>query len=239
MRLINTHTICKTITFKMEFIKSKGGQFFLICFGLIMLAFITHRTAIYYAQKAAQEILSSLSRADSLQLDILKTTTDTNPQLKILKNQYFVCQQIKQQHNYLTKSYYINFYSFSICAIVFTTLLTISAFLIGNEGWRNSSPLLKAFFLSTAALASVYYFLPNVLSSKDNFQKNVEKVKIYQKIQLDILAFYSVYNPLDKVKIDSAIISNYRQISNSYDLITIIDNSKVNTDPQLLIKSIK
>jgi hypothetical protein len=223
----------------MELLKNERIQSFLLVLGLLILAYTVQKRSSGFMLNASNQVLKPLSRADSLQYANFRITiNDSSPQLKTLNSQYETAQEIKSFYKVLAISYYVNFYAFSICSILFTTLLTVAIFLVVNKGWQSSPLTLKTFLLTTVVLSSIYYFLPNVLSNKENLQKNSEKVIAFQKIQSDILSFSSVYNPEEKVNLDSILINNYNQIILNFDFITIIDNSKLNSNPQDILERI-
>lgn len=224
----------------MDILKKESFQSFSLVFALLLLAVCIQYNSFGFMKNASKEILTPLEEADSLQENALKfSIQDSTLKLKILCHQYHVSNYIKKYYKNLAVSYYINYYAFSICAILFTTLLTLAVFLVASKGWLNSSQLLKTFLLTTLMISSIYYFLPNVLNNKENFQKNSDKVKVFQKIQTDILIFLNTFNKNDKLKMDSTLTSNYNQIISNYEFITTIDNSKINSNPQDLIKTIK
>ncbi|MBK7389087.1 MAG: hypothetical protein IPN13_07890 [Bacteroidetes bacterium] len=224
----------------MEIFKKESFQSFLLALGLLLLAITAQRCSLSFMLTSSNKVLKPLIVADSLQNANLKSLlADSIPKLKTLNIQYQTAQEIKTYYKDLAVSYYVNYYAFSICSILFTTLLTIAIFLVVNKGWQTSQLILKTFLLTTVVLSSIYYFLPNVLNNKENLQKNSDKVKAFQKIQSDILIFSNKYNQADKEKLDSALTSNYEQIILNFDFITTIDNSKLNSNPQDLLKSIK
>lgn len=224
----------------MEFIKKEKVQALVLVISLIIMAAILQLISIKFMGTASLNVLKPVAAADSIQMVILNSNiSDTSLKGRTLKNQFLICQKIKDYNKGIAISYYVNYYAFSLCSILFITLLTIAVFLVANKGWQNTSILLKTFLLTTIVLASIYYFLPNVLNNKENFQKNTDKVKAFQKIQFDILAFAGTINQVSQAKIDSTLNSNYNQITTNFDFISTIDASKLNSNPQDLLKTIK
>ena len=149
-----------------EFLQKENTLAAIVCIGLIILAIGTQKTSSHFMQLESDRVLSPLNSVDLIQNQIIDSTLK-EPTLKIttLKKQYLICGEIKSYYKALGVSYYINYYAFSICSIVFITLLTIAGFLIVTNGWQNSALVLKSFLLTTIVLSSIYYFLPNVLNN--------------------------------------------------------------------------
>ncbi|HTF81845.1 MAG TPA: hypothetical protein VL947_08975 [Cytophagales bacterium] len=208
---------------------------------LLFMAVIAFHTSQKYIRDNSAEIFAPLRKADSIQVSIFNNTlVDTTRQMKILKSQYEVCERLKVYHTNLAVIYYRNYYAFSICSILFTTLLTIAVFLVANSGWQNASLLLRTFLLMTILMASIFYFLPTVLNNKNNLQSNVDKIKTYYKVQSNILNFSNLYiSSKKKLKADSAISSHNIIITNNFDVSITIDDSKISTNPADMLQGIK
>jgi hypothetical protein len=223
-----------------EFFQKERTLALIVAIALLVLAIGTQKWAFRYMKIASVEALSPLNSADSIQnLIVNGSLIDTSSKIVTLKRQYLISGKIKSYYQGLGVTYYMNYYAFSICSIVFMTLLSIAVFLIANKGWQNSSILLKSFMLTTIVLSSVYYFLPNVLNNNENLKNNMEKVKVFEKIQFDILSFANKVSQMDNSKIDSSIASNYDRISTNLDFLTTIDNSQLNSELTNLLKSYK
>lgn len=217
----------------MELLKNEKSQCFILVLVLLLLGILAQLGSHSFMYHKTNEILKPLSSADSLQYVNFKLTiNDSLPKLKTLKSQYETAQEIKSYFMNVALTYYLNYYAFSICSIIFTTLLSIAVFLVANKGWQTSPLILKTFLMTTVVLSSIYYFLPTVLSNKDNIQKNLNKVIVYQKIQSDILSFSSTYNPTDDCKTDTILKSNYDKIVSNFDFIITIDDSKLSSNLQ-------
>jgi hypothetical protein len=124
-------------------------------------------------------------------------------------------------------------------SVLLVMLLSIAIFLVASKGWQGSSFLIKTYLLTTVLISSVYYFLPAVLNSKENIQKNTEKFKMFQKIQSDILAYSTIYQRGENVKVDCVLTSNYNLITANFDIFTTIDEAKINSNMQDVLKNIK
>jgi len=230
----------KYINLLLEFIQRKTTLALIVAVALIITAISTQKWAYRYMNKASNEALIPLNAADSIQNLILNNTLkDSTLKIVTLKKQYLICDKIKSYYRGLGVSYYTNYYAFSICSIIFITLLTIAVFLIANKGWQGSSPVLKSFLLVSIVLSSIYYFLPTVLNNNENLKNNMEKVIVFEKIQTDILSFSNKVSQVDNSKIDSSITSYYERISTNFDFLTTIDNSKLDSEITNLLKSYK
>jgi hypothetical protein len=226
----------------MEYIQreSKGLLASLLAISLVVLAIGTQKFSHRFMEDASVKVLRPLRAADSIKSSIIEITLrDSSLKITTLKKQYLVCDSIKRYYLNLGVAYYSNYYSFSICSIVFITLLTIAVFLVANKGWQNSSIILKAFLLSNIVLSSFYYFLPNVLGNKENLKNNMEKVRIFEKIQFDMLSLSYNIMQQDNKRVDSSIASYYDRISINLDFLTNIDDSKLNSEFSTLLKDYK
>ena len=217
----------------------------LVCFGLIILAAGIQMSSSNYMKYASNKMLAPLNLVDSIQNQIIENTLKETPlnvrtlKVRTLKKQYLISSEIKGYYMKIGIAYYKNYYAFSICSIIFTTFLTIAVFLIANKGWQNSNLILKSFLLTTIVISSIYYFLPNVLNNKENLKNNLEKVRVFGKIQYDILTLSNKIKQIDSVQIDSAITSNYERISKDLDFMSTIDNSKLQSEYTNLMEQYK
>jgi hypothetical protein len=223
-----------------EFINKKNTLAALLCFGLITLAVITQMSSTSFMKTASINMLAPLNTVDSIQCQIIKNSLiDSSLKTSTLKQQFFISREIKNYYKNVSVAYYNNYYAFSICSILFTTLLTIGGFLIANRGWQNSSVVLKTFLLTTIVLSSVYYFLPKVLNNEENLKNNIEKVAEFEKIQSDILTIANSIKGMETTQIDSSITSNYNRISTHLDFLTTIDDSELQNEFGELLKQFK
>lgn len=228
----------ETFTTIKNFLKKENVQAILICLVLGALAFTVQTKSVCFMKEASVKVLKPLDSADSIQNQIInRSLTGSSVKILTLKNQYLMSDQVKKYYRQLGTTYYVNYYSFSICAIVFVTLLTVAVFLMVNKGWQNSSLLLKTFLLANIILGSVYYFLPNVLSNKDNINANMLKIKEFQKIQSDIMNISVRVDKLNEKKIDSAIQNHFNRITANIDFPTAIDNSKIDSKLSKLLET--
>ncbi|PRB02247.1 hypothetical protein CQ046_13485 [Chryseobacterium sp. MYb7] len=220
----------ETFTIIKDFLKKENVQAVLICLILGALAFTVQTQSGRFMEDSSVKVLEPLDKADSIQNQVINASlSGSSVKISTLKKQYLMSEQVKRYYRQLGTTYYVNYYSFSICAIVFATLLTVAVFLMVNKGWQNSGLLLKTFLLANIVLSSVYYFLPNVLSNKDNINSNMLKIKEFQKIQSDIMKIAVNAGKLDEKKMDSAIQNHFERIGANIDFPTTIDNSKIDS----------
>jgi hypothetical protein len=194
----------------------------------ILSAVILHALLFRFIKRSSQNSLASMLKADALQEEILHKAKDTE-KLEILKYQFSVASEIKTYYRDLAVSYYQNYFVFTICSVVYTIITGVLVFVITATGWEHASYERKFLFLFTISLASFYYFLPNVLNNKVNLQKNMGGVKIFQGIQMDLLAY--VDNPKPEPDTDAFIANVYKSMQNNYDYNITLDTSLLNKDP--------
>ena len=222
------------------FLKKESTLAAILAIAMVIVAVGTQKWAYRYMNKESITALSPLNLADSIQNSIINSTLkDTAAKIVTLKRQYLISDKIKTYYKGLGVTYYTNYYAFTICSILSITLLTIAVFLIANKGWQNSSILLKSFLLTSIVISSVYYFLPNVLGNNANLKNNMDKVKVFEKIQADILSFSNNIAQTDNAKIDSSITSYYDRIATNLDFLTTIDDTKLSSEITGLLKDYK
>jgi len=223
-----------------DFLENETALAVIVAVTLLVLAIGTQKWAFRFMKNASEEMLAPLNSADSIQSLIMNASlNDASAKVSTIGKQYLICDKIKSYYTGLGVSYYINYYAFSICSIIFITLLSIAVFLIANKGWQNSPVVLKSFLLTAIVLSSVYYFLPNVLKNEENLKNNMEKVKVFEKIQCDILSYLNKISREDAARVDSSITAYYDRISGNLDFLTAIDDSKLNSEITDLLKSYK
>lgn len=221
----------KTLILK-EFLQKEKVQAILICISLLFLAVIIQTVSHKTMKGLAAETFKPLNSADSIQKEIIHESLRGNiaPNARILMKQYLISENVKNYYKVLGTSYYVNYYSFSICSIVFTTLLTIAVFLMTNKGWQNSNIILKTFLLSNIVLSSIYYFLPNVINNKVNLNSNILKIKSFQILQSNITQTSLKLDSINDKKVDTLISSYFDTISSNIDFPATIDDSKIHEE---------
>jgi hypothetical protein len=212
-------------------IKKESVIAFFVCFSLLALALIVQISSSNLMQSESVGILAPLDSVDALKTEVLMDLLpDSNSRAEILKKQYSVSNQVKVFYKGVSIYYYKSYYAFSICSIIFTTLLTLSVFLMAHKGWSSSGIILKTFLLTNIVLSSIYYFLPNVLKNEENLTSNIEKAAKMEQIQSDMLVVATRFNSLENEEIDSAIASFHKSISENIEFKISIDNSRIQND---------
>jgi len=89
-----------------------------------------------------------------------------------------------------------------------------------------------------AFFSSLCYLLPNVLNLKGNVQSNIERVKNFESIQLDIISLTDCYERTNKIGRDSIEHVVNDRIKSAYGFSIEIDPSKVNLKPLELMQSV-
>jgi hypothetical protein len=204
----------------------------------LIFAILIHVLPFRFIRKASKNILIPIDQADLLQENVLKNSV-TNEKGKILVQQYEISKQLKSYYRNLAVSYYQNYYVFTTCSIVYTIFLAIVVFLVAGDGWQHSNLSIKVIVLMTILFAAYYYFLPNVLNNKLNLQKNMDGVKTFEKIQLDILSFLNRIDKVDEEEISTFITNVYTSIKNNYDYNINFDTSLLDKNPLDNFKGLK
>lgn len=216
------------------------GNGILILSAFLLLAVILQGTSHWIISKYAREAIYPLCKADTIQNNTVNILFEPNKntKLQVLKGQYYISEQLKRCYRDVAVEYYVNYYSFTVCFTVFTTILSLTLVWLGNQGWQTSKPKFRIFFLVCALFASFYYFTPKVLENESNLKSNLEQMKDFQGIQLDILSFTSSYNPIDSIKYNKMILLTDSLIKKNYDFIINIDPSQVGNNPPDIIKKV-
>lgn len=208
---------------------------------LLITAMILHVMASRFMEGTLEKKMINVHAAD----DIYRATAtqligETGPNFRCLRSQFEVSQKLKMYYLDIAKIYYKNFYAFTVCSIVFGTVLAIAAFLLINKGWQNATALEKSFFLVSVFISSSYFLLSNVFNNGQNYSLNLTKVKAFHQIQMNILSFTTkpYVNMADSVTAE--LDRNFKDIAYHFDLQTIqIDTEKLGGSPQEILKSVQ
>jgi hypothetical protein len=207
--------------------------------GLIAVAGILQYGSVSYMRTATEEKFHNLRSADTVLVQTSKLTIpDSSSNLKCLQNQFDVCGKIKNYYYDVGSTYYRNYYAFSICSILFATVLAIATFLLISSGWQNATSLIKTFFLTTIFISSFYFFLPTVLNNKENYALNLKKGKTFNQIQLNILSFSTKQYSGRQDSLSKFLGRTFDDIAANFDLETVeIHYEKLGDNPQNFLKS--
>ncbi|MCO5949524.1 hypothetical protein [Mucilaginibacter flavidus] len=205
----------------------------------IAFAAIIHMLSFKFIRKAAPNILLPINEADEIQETLLNDGVVANEKIGIIIKQYKIAHKLKTYYRSLAVSYYQNYYVFTICSIVYTGLLAVALFVLAISGWKDSSENIKTVVLLTTLFASYYYFLPNVLNNRLNLQKNMDGVKIYQRIQFDILSFLNMAATTSAEETDKFITNIYNSFKDNYDYNITFDTTLLDKNPLDNFKGIK
>ena len=211
-----------------------------IALGLVILAWITQQWSYGFIKTETHKVLSPLYSADSVKnLILTQHLKDTTLKIATLKNQFIICDRVETYFGNLGLFYFNNYYAFSICFIVFITLFIVALFLVITRGWQHLPLVLKSLFLTTLVLSSISYFLPEMLINKNYQRTNMEKVKVFEKIQFDILSLANNINQLNSAAVDSSISSYYSRISENIEFLTTIKDEKLDNELKDVLKKYK
>ena len=201
-----------------EFLKVEANQALLLIVFFAITFTVLDQGSMYYMRRETTFIETKIDKADLVQdkLIPIPSTTDTS-KINYLKAQYYMSKHLKKYFMSLAATFNSNYFKFSVCFTVSSILLSIAIFLIVQKGWSLSQYPIKVFFIASVFTSSLYYFLPLVFNNKDNVQKNIDKVKIVQGIQTDIVSYYVSFNNLSKSKQDTVIVQINNRIKDNYD----------------------
>lgn len=215
----------------------KNNQVLVLVLGLIITAILIQLSSIQFMGKSIALATAPLKKSDYYQASMLEGFEKSKDHhLRVLKKQYEICQNMKEYKEGVAVSYYVYYYSFSICSIVFTTLLSIGGIFLANKGWQTADPLLKAFLMTCIGISSIFYFLPKVLNNDENIKNCAEKVKSFENTQLEILNICHHRPSLHDTIMDSKISTIYSKISSDFDFMTDLDYSAID-DYKEIVKS--
>ncbi|MFD2938237.1 hypothetical protein [Spirosoma flavum] len=191
-------------------------------------------------EKKTNQVTNNLKLIEGTQDSILIISIiKPNIYTEIINRQYKSAKLLKNYYYELAVIYNNNYYKFSACFVVFSALLAVIVFLIAQKGWATSDAIIKVLFLLVSTTASFYYVMPLVFNNKENLQKNIDKIKIFQGLQSDILTFSSSIDKASQKKIDSMIVNINSRIKDNYDFPITIDPTKADIIPSSVLKTIK
>lgn len=125
---------------------------------------------------------------------------------------YFNMFKTQQKLLTLRKGHYLqmgevffkNYYSVVVLLMVFSCIGGVLLFLIANQGWAQTGPVLRALFLAMALLIAFFGLFPSVFDQKENFDANMKQYMNYTKAELGIVDQLSkLDNPLFAIRTDS------------------------------------
>ena len=226
--------------FKLNLPTDESKQAILLAVGMVSIAVILHMGSNRFMRQTVPEKMQMISAADSINLATAKTLiTGTTSNHTQLKSQLATTQELKKYYLDMANTYFRNYYAFTICSVFFGTVLAIAAFLLVNIGWKDSKVFAKTFFLVTVFISSFYFVLANVLNNRENYTLNLNKVKAFHQIQLNILSFASEPYADRSDSLMNIVKRNYRDIATNYDLQTIeIDAEQLGGNPGETLKSV-
>lgn len=115
---------------------------------------------------------------------------------------------IRKGHNLrLSKIFFKNYYGVVIVLMVYSCIGGVVIFLLVNKGWKDSSIVLQALFLSIVMVVTFFGFFPSVFKQQSNFDENVKYYMSYTKAEMNIIDQLSrLENPIfpQKPVIDTA-----------------------------------
>ena len=126
--------------------------------------------------------------------------------------------------------YHLSFYKGLISVIiVFTTLMSISIFMISHKGWNGSSIQIKVFALTVIILLGLANLINTVIKPKQSFNAYAQSVKKSSDNQIKIFNLINDYNKIPMEKMDSVISRNFNDLNSNVDLLPNIDEEKISS----------
>ena len=206
----------------------KVGFIVLLC----LFVFILFKSNLDYYKEASDNIAKSLSAKDARIKAEIDGIVDTVAQMKKLKRQFGIIQEIKQPYFSMAMMYGKNGYAFTIVFAVTTLLTAVLSFIIVKKGWDNVTNFyLKSGFLVLFFFSTLFGVLQAVSNTRENTQKNISRYYFYNGLQVDLYD-HIVDNPRyfelkQFAKIDTFLSIVNRQIKENPDIFFDIDIGKV------------
>lgn len=145
-----------------------------------------------------------------------------NTQAKLNSEQ--IIYSIKQSY------YHLSFYNGLIAVIiVFTTLMSISIFMISHKGWNGSSVYVKVFGLTVIVLLGLANLINTVVKPKENFKTYVQGIKKSSSNQIKIFDMINDYNRISAEKMDSVVTKNFEDLNFNVELLPNIDEEQLSS----------
>lgn len=180
-----------------------------LCICLVLLSQISAVGFRYLAQKTGNELITPLDNVSSLQSDIKATdySLKENEFKKIQKVNEIISKHKEHHKKTFLTLYGYHFSSISLL-IIFSILTGFLAFLIGQEGWKETHRITRFLFLTCGALTSFYALSINVYKQDVGINKNLDSYIQYDNLQKEILNYYST-EPNQKLDGDTLSFSDF------------------------------
>ena len=181
---------------------------------------------------SADKLVKHFNRKDSIINAEINLLPDSIIQVKKLKCQYKIIQEIKEPYLSISQTYGSNGYAFTMVFALISILTGVFAFLIVKKGWDTTTNFyLKAGFLLLFFFSTLSGVIQAVSDTKENAQKNMERYYFYNGLQIDIYDYakdnQGFLHKKQYEKIDSFLHNLNKSIKDNPDIYFNIDINKV------------
>lgn len=204
----------------------------LYVFCISLFIYFIYNYDLNYFNRKADALVQYYNKKDSLISAQIEGIPDSVLQIKKLKTEYKIIQQIKEPYLPIAQMYGSNGYAFTVLFAITSILAGVLGFLIAKKGWDNTSNFyIKAGFLIVFFFSTLSGVVQAVSNTKENTQKNMERYYYYNGLQIEIYD-YLVDNQgflgrKEYNKIDSFLSATNKAIKNNPDIYFDIDIDKV------------
>lgn len=226
------------------FLITLGGENYLkiyFCSTLIIFLLLLFYVHLHMYESMADKLEIYMIKRDIIVRQAINTFSDSSTQIKNLKNEFLIIEQIKGPYLLMAKSATTMWYALTAMFTLTSVTTAIFTFLIAKKGWDNiTSFYFKSTFIIFLLVSTYFGIAPIVFNNKEtgkfNMQKycffNQQQLLIYNAIKTHKIAKNSKATSLDSLvtKIDSNIQSNQ-------DFYFDINQDKVEVDK--LLKNFK
>ncbi len=153
--------------------------------------------------------LDSVSQMQSVH-DVNYHTISADETTKINRLNKIISSHKEQHKLTFLELYKFHFASLSLLTI-FSILTGILAFVIGHNGWKETSGMVKTLFLTSVALTSFYGLSINVYQQDVGINKNLNSYIQYDNIQKEILNYCST-SPNQALNGDTLAFSDFHTL---------------------------
>ncbi len=171
--------------------------------------FVRHQAEQYFAK-----FIKPLEINDEYMKKKLSGNRFTNkPYKKQIEHKFDIAQEHKNHHKIVAKEMYR--FRLATVAIVmnFSIISVILVFFIGQKGWANTDPRLKAAFITVAAITAGYGYSSSTFGQAYAVEHNIKGYLCYDNIQLQAFDLYFQPPTVDDTVIVNALKNLDTQIA--------------------------
>lgn len=135
---------------------------------------------------------ASLERVDSCRYALFEQHVNpgiSTEEKEILRQKIQVLREQKIQYMYLLTLLYKNYYALVSLFPFLSGLTGVAIFIILQNGWKSSQPLIKAIFISLALLSAAAGIFPQVYQQEENISRYTQLHVALSRLQKDIFNY--------------------------------------------------